>query len=442
MKVDENQKAFNSSVEDDIRNSISKDVNKGKTAVDDGPEGGDGGDKSESDTSKSQAQSDGNKKDVDKDNKKPDNNANSTDEETEAQLFEATVDKILNDELEGDETKRSQAKAIANLAIKTFNGDPVKAAKSYKNLFDQSHAFKTTVRKNPFIEKLINEASQGKTVDENYVKNLLGTATSNADEPTKKNTDTSPDKLTGAELDDFDPDKLTPEELYESGSLDKDKYENASSIDKRDMLEKAKIRHSYKVLPAKMAERSVELAQKKVQEKTEKEKIATAKATNKDRLLSSQRDFVTKFNVDFDANPEHANLYEEIYNKAVRIPDIDDDSGMLVSDDAFEKAAQHVFKQKGISLEPAKVTTTDDSDNGDDPIKSIKSSSADIMRRILGESNGFKGSASKRQKQERKENTGTDFNSRVSNRVDEHMNRSYNTTKMISGVRKTDRKKA
>lgn len=434
---DDTQKAFNASVEDDIKKQISKDVDKTDDKSDKKTEPV----KPKADTGKTD-DSGKDKKNVDKKDKKSDTDTDDLSNASESELFEATVDKIVMDEFDGDDSKRDQAKGIANLAIKTFSGDPVKAAKSYKHLFDQSHTMKSVIKKNPFIEKLITEASQGKPVDENYVKNLLGTATS-ADEPAKKNTDDSKDKLEDVDLDDFDPDKLTEDQLIESGALDKTKYDAATSIDKRDMLEKARIRYSYKVLPVKMAEKSAKLTQKKLQDQTKQEQIDTAKSTNKERLLNSQREFVTKYNVDFEGNPEHAELFEEIYNKAVRIPDIDDDSGYLVAEDAFEHVAERLFKQRGIELEKADISD-DDPDEGGDPVeKATKSNSADIMRRILSGANGFSGAASKRQhKQERKEKSENNLDSKVNERVTDALNRSYTTTKMISGVRKTDRTKS
>lgn len=439
--IDDTQKAFNSSVEDDIKNKISGDVSKGKEPKE--PENS--GDESDGKSGNDPAKTPDQKKNVDNNSKKPDNNSDDLSNLSESDLFDATVSKIITEEFDGDESKRDAAKGIANLAIKTFSGDPLKAAKSYKSLFDQTHQMKSIVKKNPFIEKLVNEASQGKQIDENYIKEMLGTATSNADQPTTKNTSQNVDKLDPADIDDFDPDKFTVEEMVESGSLDKDKYESASSIDKRDMLEKAKLRHGYKILPAKMAEKSVTLAQKKSQEKTRQEQISSAKEANKERLRNSQREFITKFDVDFDGNPEHAELFEEIYNKAVRLPDIDDDSGMLIADDAFERAAQHVFKQKGLNLQKADIPDNNDPDQKTkDPIERVTSNSADIMRRILSGTNGFSGKASKRQQQEQRQeqSSGNDFNSQVNSRVNDALNRNYQNTKMISGIRKTDRTKS
>lgn len=439
-EIDQNQREFAESVENDIRNSISNDVGKDKAENSEKDSGSDGGDVSRETAPKN----DSKEKKVEKPAKKSDNKSDDLGNLSESELFDATVSKIITDEFDGDESKRDAAKSIANVAIKTFNGDPIKAAKSYKSLFDQTHQIKSLIKNNPFIDKLVNEARNGKQVDENYAKELLGTATSNADEPIKKNTTQSVDELSQAEIDDFDPDALTVDELVESGSLDKTKYEAASSIDKRDMLEKAKIRHSYKVLPQKMAERSVQLAQKKSQEKTRQEKLDNAKATNKERLQNNIRDFVTKYDVDFDNNPEHAQLYEDIYKKAVRLPDIDDESGMLIAEDAFERAAKHVFSRNGIELGQASVTTNDGEDPSEDPIDRVTSNSADIMRRILSGANGFNGKASSNHKVQRKsedENAGDDLNSRVNNRISEQLNRSYQTTKMISGVRKVDRQK-
>ncbi len=428
-QVDEKQRQFASSVEDNIRNEIGKDIKnkQDKPADTDEPA------EPKTPAPEKKVETDQKKSDT-----KPDDSTDTGDDETD--LYEAIVSKVITDEFGGDESKIDEAKGIANLAIKTFGGDPIKAAKSYKNLFDQAHSMKTVVKKNPFIEKLITEASQGKTIDENYVKSVLGTATS-ADEPTDNKKQTKQDQLDDINIDDFDPDKVSADDLIESGVLDKTKYDTATSIDKRDMLEKARLRYAYKVLPVKIAERSAKLSKEKEAELTKQEQINRAKETNKTRILNSQRDFVTKYNVDFDGNPEHVKLYDEIFNKAVRLPDIDDDSGMLIAENSFEQAAKHVFQKHGVELGQPAITPEKQKET--DPVKKVTSNTADIMRRILTGTNGFKGTASKRQQQQqRQQNTGNDLNSRVNDRINTELNRGYSTTKMISGIRKTDRKKS
>lgn len=433
--ITKEQKEFANSVEDDIRNQIGKDVNEDgskKSASGDEP-GGDDTSKTP-ETPKPEKKVDSNEK---KSDTTSDDNKGSDDDPTK--LYDAVVSKVLAEEFDGDESKMDEAKGVANLAIKTFGGDPIKAAKSYKSLFDQAHSLKTVVKQNPFIDKLIKEASQGKTIDENYVKSVLGTATS-ADEPSSNDKPKKQEQLTDDDLDDFDPDTITSDDLIQSGVLDKTKYETATSIDKRDMLEKAKLRYAYKVLPKKLAERTVKLAKKQEQEQTQQERIKKAKEANTTRLRNSQRDFITKHNVDFEQNPEHAKLYEEIFNKATRLPDIDDDSGMLIAEDAFERAAQHVFSKNGITLEQPDITKSDEGTKKPDATR-LTTNSEDIMRRILTGANSFKGNASKTQKptQQREKPTGNDLNSQVSERVNDELNRSRSTTKMISGLRRTDR---
>lgn len=434
--ITKEQKEFANSVEDDIRNQIGKDVTedgKKTTTSDDKSEASEkgGGDSTP-------------EKNVDTNKKKADNKSDDTKggEEDQTNLYDAVVSKVLAEEFDGDESKMDEAKGVANLAIKTFGGDPIKAAKSYKNLFDQAHSLKTVVKQNPFIDKLIKEASQGKTIDENYVKSVLGTATS-ADQPSSNDKPKAQDQLSDDDLDDFDPDKLTADQLMDSGVLDKTKYETATSIDKRDMLEKAKVRYAYKVLPSKIAERTVKLTKQKADDATKQERINKAKESNTTRLRNSQRDFITKHNVDFENNPEHAKLYEEIFNKAVRLPDIDDDSGMLVADDAFERAAKHVFQKNGITLEQPDITKKPDENNKTPDTTKLTTSSEDIMRRILTGANSFKGNkASPPQKSpERKTETGNDLNSQVKERVSQELSRNRSNTKMISGLRRTDRTK-
>lgn len=429
---DNNQKRFDQQVEDDIKKKIQDDVDtKSKKTDEETPD-------DDTDVKKR-------KKPVDTTSKKTDTKDDTDDSDDsddpgdETKLYDAVLSKIIEDEFDGDESKRSEAESIANVAIKTFNGDPIKAAKSYKSLWDKTHGIQNVINSNPFIEKLINEAKQGKVIDENYAKSLLGTATSeDADQPDNKK-EKSTDKL---DDDDFDLDKFSADDLIEAGSLDKTKFEAATSADKRDMLEKARIRHAYKVLPQKMAERSVRLAKEEEKKLTQKEKRDNALQTNQKRLEDDLLRVSTKYGLDFEGNPEHAQLWKDIHDKAWRVPDLDDNSGLLVAENAVEEAVKHVFRKNGMNLPNAEVITDDSDKKPEHKVDRMSSGSADAMRRILSSTEGFQGLAGKRKEsRDNKKKTGSSLDDKVNERVNENLQRSFGNSHMLSGIRKTDNKK-
>lgn len=425
MKVDKKQKNFDNAVEDDIKNSIKTDVDADKNKDPETP--------GEHENVKDR------KKEVDKTKKKTDNNIDTDDDDPdeETELYDSVVAKALKDHFDGDESKIGEARKLANVAIKTFDGDAVKAAKSYKQLWDQNHELKGVISKNKFIENLINDAKQGKTVDENYVKELLGTATP-ADQPTKTTKKVSDED----ELDDdFDLDTLSADDLIKADILDKTKYEAATSVDRRDMIEKARIRYGYKVLPQKMAERTLQLSEKKKKEADKQAEIKTATNTNKNRLNKDLVRVSTKYDLDFDENPVHAQLWEEVNQVAWKIPDLADGSNRLVAENAVEQAVQHVFTKHGINLPDSAVKPEKPANKETHKVDRMTSGS-DAMRRILSSTEGFKGVATQRKGGEKPKNKGNSLNDQVNNAVEQNLQRNFGNTHMISGIRKTDNKKS
>lgn len=374
-------------------------------------------------------------KNIDNDDKKSDND-NDEDQPDEKELFDKVVNKVLQDEYDGDKSRIKEAKAVANMAVKTFDGDPVKAAKSYRNLYRKNSELQNTIKRSPFLEKLYNAAQNGENVDENYVKQLVGTATSNnAEQPDpSKGQSEEHNELT----DDFDVDSITVEEMLESGSLDKTKYENSDPVDRKTMVEKARIRHAYKVLPDKMAERTVKLSEKKQQQVKQEEKRQQAIDTNKSRISKNLEEVMTKYDVDFEGNPEHAQLWEEVKQKMYKVPDLSDNTNMLVAENAAEVAVKHVFNENNVSLNKVNIPDTDDSP--DHKIENT-SSQTNAMQRILQDTTGFKGIKSKQRRSNNQGNPGNSLDDQVNERVEQNLNRGRKTSKMISGQRIKDRKR-
>lgn len=436
--INENQKQFASAIEDDIRNQIKKDIDKSDDNDKSNPDGGDDSDEIVKNRKKELDNND-KKTDTITDGKKKSSDGKLDDDSDPSKLFNSVVDKIVVEEFDGDESKRDEAKGIANLAIKTFSGDPVKAAKSYKSLVDQNLSIKNLIKQNPFLDKLIKEANEGNTIDENFIKSLLGTATSNADQPDKsKKGNESEDQL--IDIENFDIDSIGVDELVKSGVLDKSKYDAANNIDKDMMVEKARINYGVRVLPGKIAEQTLKVTEKKGKEKTENERRQKALETNRERLKKSYKDLITKYDVDFEGNPEHEALWEEIYTKASRVPDISDDSGLLVSEDAIERAAKVVFDKHGVEM--VKIAGVDDetSKKPDSPHKMLRNHNVDVMKRILSGTNSFSGKAAGKQPvADRKPTDEKDtLSSKVNERVNSQIQRNLQTSQMISGVRKAD----
>lgn len=387
--------------------------------------------------SKKTTDKDPDKKPVDKTKKVDD-----TDSTDETRMFDAVVTKIVNEEFDGDNSKIEEAKKIANVAIKTFDGDPIKAAKSYKHLADQNLQLKQLFKQNPFIERLIKEAQEkGQTIDENYVKSLLGTATSKeADQPTKpdgdKTTDQLPDDLNAKTFM-----NMSADQLIEAGVLDKTRYQAETPAGKQNMVHEARLNYAFQVAPSKIAEKAVKLTEEKQTEAAKKKRIENAKNENKRRLDANKDEVVRKYNVDFENNPHHAALWDEIQQVAYKIPDLEDDSNMLVAKDAAEQAVRHVFSKHNIPLEPT-VSPNVDPDNPTETKKTtLNSFNQEAYERILGDVKGFKGKGSKQPASPEKGEDDGSLDSEVQKKVNNNIQRSYRNSHLISGSRNTDRRK-
>lgn len=382
--------------------------------------------------------------------KKPvDKNKSNTDTDNDdvdlAELHDAAVQRAIDELYDGDESKRDEAERIVNVAAKTFDGDPLKAAKSYKNLADQHLRDKELRKKNPFIDRLISDAQKGQTIDENYVAELLGTATSKADQPTNKDKEAKVDQLE----DEYDASKLmnmSAEDLIEEGLLDKTKYEAQTPAAKQDMLQQARLNYAMNVVPVKMAKKAAQLTKEEQKKQKQQEIRDNAASTNQQRLNQNLTEVVKKYNVDFENNPEHMQLFDEVQKKAYKIPDLDDDNDLLVAENAVEQAVKHVFGKHNIPLKQTNVSadtpeTDDTKSDHKTPMNNVNNMSA--YERILRGSQGFKGKSGQSKKpsnREEEENPNT-LDARVNQRVNNAINRNYTNSHLISGARKKDRQK-
>lgn len=427
------QQMIDKGVADSIKKNISDDLeDKEKQTQKAG--------KGEGDSKQKSTQSDPDKKQVDKNTK--DTDTDTTDDGDEPTMYEAVVSKVLNEQFDGDESQLEEAKKVANVAIKTFDGDVIKAAKSYKSAVDQNLQFKQLIKKNPFIERLIQEAQEkGEIIDENYVKSLMGTATSNADQPTKQPSDTTTDQLP----DDLSAQKLmkmSADELVEAGVLDKTRYQAETPAGKQEMVQQARLDYAFTVAPEKIAERAVKLTQEKQQEATKKQRIEQAKTENQRRLNANKQQVVQKYNVDFEGNPQHAQLWDQVQQKAYKIPDLDDDSDMLVAEDAVEQAVKHVFAKNNVPLEPVASPNVDN--DSEEPTKrqpNLNQFNREAYERILKDTKSFKGKSSQSKQPKPDDTDDGSLDSEVQKRVNMNVQQNFRNSHLISGARSADRKK-
>jgi len=414
-------------VDEDINNSIAANFKD-----DDKNEGGDPpeetGKSDEEISSKKDEQPKEKEKTVDNDKKSSDNNNQKKDDK-----HEQLVKKTLNELYDGDETKRDEAVAVANLVIKNYKGDPLRAAKSNRELFKTVQQMKqqlndrNKILSNPFFDKVVKAANeQGKTideVDENFVNSVLGTATSNADQPIKKTENQKQLNTNQTNLNSIT--DVSEEELVRTGYLDQQMYDSASNIEKQEMLLKARTNYTYNVLPEKMAERTLALSEEKRQKAEQEKQVQTAIDTNKERISKSYDTFTTKYDVDFKNNPDHARLYEEIRKKAFRFPDFDDEKGRLIDEHAFEKAATIIFQRNDIPLNSVKLP--DNKDNIDD-------SPEDIYNRVLNSANSFSGRGGKQTTNQEEEDTSVD--AQVQKQINDELVHDMEVSKNLFGQHK------
>lgn len=427
------QRSHDKKVEDDIKNKLFGDTGKGADPVD--PPQPSGSDPKNVDLP------------IDNPTKKPDTkNEPSVDHGgvSAEQEYDALVQDILAKEYDGDTTMLAEARSVANLTLDTFQGDPIKAAKSYLNLNKQSQLSRSQLQKlkntNPFLTNLLEEAEKGTVIDENYVRGRLGSS----NQPAQPK---APDANQLATQDDLhiDMSKLTVDDLSTKQSangrpfLDRNEYDKATNITRQEMLAQARINYVAEEVPNRIVKRTQALSEKAETEREQKSKVQKAVAENQKRIDTGLERMLTKYrNIDFDNDPKQATLVEEINRAIASNLDYTDPERMLYAEDAMDRAISTVFAKHGIDLVPLgntetpkppglKVSTT--SRNNNDALKRILTSRGvsltDVGRQTQPSSRTVP-----------KQDVGSTINDRVNSTITNNLER----TRMVRGLRQHDKR--
>lgn len=419
-----------------------------------------------------QGQQQGNQKQgVDNDQNNSQNNSSSSSDQSsdsDGPSYDDVVDHILETQYDGDPEKRSEAKAVANLAVQNFDGDVKKASKSYRELFkdkmniqEELKGYKNVVQNNPVLKSLMEQARQrGGQLDNETIRSVIngnnqsGTATS-ADQPNQQAR--SDDGAT--DLPDEEKIRLrdiSENDLVEQGYLDQGDLDQTTGMDRREMILDARMQYAQDRLPDVIANRTEKKREQKQQEKRNKE----IKDENRARLQESLRRASNKFNIDFQDNPEHRQLYEQVMRKATMIPDLDSD-GEYVAHDAVERAVQKVFSDHGVPLEQSRIPEGQNDQQqgqGDGQVRAgpeggPRQTTVDLdeqnrqmaYRRVLGEAESYSsqnaGDRGKPQGDQNQQNENS-LDRRVREGVRNRVKSERDTSRMISGQRQYDKSKS
>lgn len=255
---------------------------------------------------------------------------------------------------ENTESADDEVEKLKSVLENTFGGDPLKAAKSWKEA--QSYAAQLrqqlkqlekendniygVIEKNPELEDLINKAYQGEDI-----KNFL-----RSKEPQSK-----PDSSAESKLDSS---TISEKMLTEAGYISPSELEFLSDAQRAEKLNQARILYQQNTLPQTIAQKAAEEFQRQIEERERKQAEEKTKRTNQElnqtRWKSGIEEAAETFGLHFAG--QDAELLDDIekYAKYYRDPD----NPNVIDEKAVYLAAQRVLQLKGRDAIPRNYKKT------------------------------------------------------------------------------------
>lgn len=231
----------------------------------------------------------------------------------------------------------------------TFQNDPIKLAKSYTNsqreyantqtslnkLQQALQDYETVLEKNPLLRKAVEEATQGKSIDESYFQK--------SEKPTGKSTPTYDSKLAN----DFT--TVGESQLVEAGYLDLKLKDQLPANEWALKVMESRMQYMADELPKSTLQKTlaqIEEQNAKIREQQQTDEVIK---TNRQRLDTSIEEAVR---AGYDFTGEHKELLNDAIQQARYM--LDPTNPKLIRPDAFSIALNQVSQQKGINLRQMK----------------------------------------------------------------------------------------
>lgn len=238
---------------------------------------------------------------------------------------------------------------LQSILENTFGGDPLKAAKSWreaqsfaaqlkqqlKEVQRENESIMDTLERYPELGELVERAYKGEDI-QNFFRSK---------EPEGK-----PASSTERQLD--SPDTITVEMLSEAGLVKASEFEFLSEAQKAERIRQAKLTYQQIMLPTTIAKKAAEEFQKQIEEKQAQQELQRQEQTN--RQLNTQR---WKSGIELAAETfglefagKDSELLDDIekYAKYYRDPD----NPNVIDEEAVYLATQRVLRAKGINPIP------------------------------------------------------------------------------------------
>lgn len=248
---------------------------------------------------------------------------------------------------------------------KTFNGDPLKAIKAWKDSNREFMRFQNAIKqdqeyldkisaiveKNPVIGEILDKADKNEDIESFLVKKF---SESQRDKP-NSNQKSKPN-VTNTDISEKD--------LVEAGYLVADQKNFLNAEEWSEQVRQASIRYMYNELPNKLAKTAAERYQEQIDKLENERRLEQQRKQNEDLILKRYLDGVekisTKYTLDFVNNDEHKALLPEIEKRAAGIPDLENPN--VIDEDAVEIATEWILRKKGL-LETLTQTRPETTDN-------------------------------------------------------------------------------
>jgi len=255
---------------------------------------------------------------------------------------------------EGESASTDQLEdALDNLINNTFGGDPKKIAKSYTE--SQKAYAKLQAERNQDRSKLTELESRFQQLDEllrthpslatrieqaitgQYNESLNGASP----EPYGKPEQSAQGKLNEASM-------PTEQALIQAGYMAPEDRDNLSTIEYQQKLLGAQLAYLQQDLPRQLAQRTLQEQQRIQQEHTQRQQLEQLKQQNNERFEKSFERAIEKYGLDFTST--HAQFFDDM-SRAVKAF-LDPEDNRLISNDAFERAAEYVLSKHNMLPQP------------------------------------------------------------------------------------------
>ena len=236
---------------------------------------------------------------------------------------------------------------LQNIVDNTFGGDPLKAAKSWReaqkaytqlreelnNVKSERDGFVQFLKQNPNLAKTFEEAYQSGE----DIQNFFG----GEQEPRGK-----PESPTSqSKLDDVNPaQQVSEQELVRTGFVDQNELSHLTPEQRELKLQRAELEYMKQNLPQQVMQQIQQQNAQEQQKRQQEDERKRIRQTNSERYRQGVESVIDRYGLDLTGSDKE--LLDAIDKRAVRILDTED--SRLIDPNAVETAAQLEMQRRGI----------------------------------------------------------------------------------------------